>query len=168
MNGLPAKDDQAGWRVLFDELNPRIRGYLHRLLPDAADAEEVAAEAFATAWRTSERFTGGNVSTWVFGIAINLARNRRRSWLRRLARFTGLTPEIPEGSVEDTADADERAAMVRAAVQRLPEGLREPLILTAYSGLSHQEAGEALGLTAKAVERRVASARDRLRETLSL
>lgn len=59
MNGLPAKDDQAGWRVLFDELNPRIRGYLHRLLPDAADAEEVAAEAFATAWRTSERFTGG-------------------------------------------------------------------------------------------------------------
>ena len=58
--------------------------------------------------------------------------------------------------------------MVRAAVQRLPEGLREPLILTAYSGLSHQEAGEALGLTAKAVEHRVASARDRLRETLSL
>ncbi|NDB06541.1 MAG: RNA polymerase subunit sigma-24, partial [Acidimicrobiia bacterium] len=45
---------------------------------------------------------------------------------------------------------------------------REPLILTAYSGLSHQEAGEALGLTAKAVEHRVASARDRLRETLSL
>ena len=167
MSLLPAKDDQAGWRTLFDEWNPRIRGYLHQMLPDSADAEEVAAEAFATAWRTSDRFTGGNVSTWLFGIAINLARNRRRSWLRRLARFTGLTPEIPEGSVEDSADVDERAALVRAAVQRLPEGLREPLILTAYSGMSHQEAGEALGLTAKAVERRVASAREKLRAEFS-
>jgi len=94
MSLLPAKDDQAGWRQLFDEWNAPIRGYLHRLLPDSADAEEIAAEAFATAWRTSDRFTGGNVSTWLFGIAINLARNPRRSRLPRLARF----PRLPPGA----------------------------------------------------------------------
>jgi RNA polymerase sigma-70 factor (ECF subfamily) len=167
MNGLPPSDDQAGWHGLFEAWHPGIRGYLHRLLPDAGDAEEIATETFATAWRTSGRFTGGNVSTWLFGIAINLARNRRRRWLRRLARFTGMTSQDFAAEVEDSADTDTRAALVRTAIKDLPESLREPLLLTVYAGLSHQEAAAALGLTPKAVEHRVATARERLRKVLS-
>jgi RNA polymerase sigma factor (sigma-70 family) len=163
---LPSPGDEAGWRVLFSEWDPRIRAYLYRLLPDARDAEEVTLETFATAWRTAGRFAGGSVSTWLFGIAINLARNRRRSWLRRIARFTGLTPEMPVATVEDSAGRDEDAARLKAAVQKLPANLREPLLLTVYSGLSQKEAAEALGLTAKAVERRVAGAREQLKKAL--
>lgn len=164
---LPMPGDEAGWRVLFSEWDPRIRAYLHRLLPDPRDAEEVTLETFATAWRTADRFTGGSVSTWLFGIAINLARNRRRSWLRRLARFTGLTPETPVATVEDNSGHDDEIARLKTAVQRLPVTLREPLLLTVYSGLSQKEAADALGLTPKAVERRVATARERLRELLA-
>lgn len=163
---LPSPGDEAGWRVLFSEWDPRIRAYLHRLLPDARDAEEVTLETFATAWRTADRFAGGNVSTWLFGIAINLARNRRRSWLRRIARFTGLTPETPVAMVEDSAGRDEDAARLKAAVQKLPANLREPLLLTVYAGLSQKETAEALGLTVKAVERRVAGAREQLKRAL--
>jgi len=163
---LPGRSDEAGWRRLFEEWDPRLRGYLVRLLPDARDAEEVTLETFALAWRTGERFRGGKVSTWLFGIATNLARNRRRGWLRRVARFAGLVPEVHDAGIEDTSRADEVARSVRDAVQGLPEDLRAPLILTAFEGFSQHEAAESLGLSAKAVEHRVSRAREILRRKL--
>jgi RNA polymerase sigma-70 factor (ECF subfamily) len=57
-------------------------------------------------------------------------------------------------NVEDSAD---EAAMVRLdrAIAFLPSQLKEPLLLTAFEGLSQEDAGQALGITAKAVETRV-------------
>ncbi len=163
---LPGRSDEAGWRLLFEEWDPRLRGYLVRFLPDARDAEEVTVETFALAWSTGERFRGGKISTWLFGIATNLARNRRRVWLRRVARFAGLVPAVHDTAVEDASRTDEVARSVRDAVQGLPEDLRAPLILTAFEGFSQQEAAETLGLSAKSVEYRVSRARDILRRTL--
>jgi len=55
---------------------------------------------------------------------------------------------------------------VRAAVAALPIPLREVVVLSEYEGLSNAETGEALGLSAKAVEMRLYRARAALRIAL--
>lgn len=163
---LPDQANEAEWRRLFETWDPRIRSYLARLLPDSRDSEEITLETFALAWRTHDRFRGGKVSTWLFGLATNLARNRRRGWLRRIARLAGPVESMPEVGFDDNAHSDDLARMVREAVQSLSEELRAPLVLTAFEGLSQKETAKVLGCTVKTVEHRVAAARELLRSKL--
>jgi RNA polymerase sigma-70 factor (ECF subfamily) len=53
---------------------------------------------------------------------------------------------------------------LEAQIHKLPRSLKEPLLLTALEGMSQQQAGEFLGVSAKAVETRVYRARARLLE----
>jgi len=61
----------------------------------------------------------------------------------------------------------ERLARLEQAIAQLPRNLKEPLLLTVLEGLSHKEAADALGLSAKSVETRVYRARKRLAEQLA-
>lgn len=166
---------RAGDRVAWDALARRwdgpLRGYLYRLSGDLHEADELASETMVRAWKARASITGGNISTWLFAIATNLFRNRRRWWRRRLKWLAGYEEEFPEArdptpAPDDAAMRDEAAARVRAAVLALPAELREPLVLAAYEEKSQAEIGAILGLTVKAVERRIARAREQLRKTL--
>jgi RNA polymerase sigma-70 factor (ECF subfamily) len=77
--------------------------------------------------------------------------------------LTDDTPS-PEAAVLD----QQRLSRLDRAVANLPQGLKEPLILTALEELSHEDAGRILGLTAKAIELRVYRARKALAEALTL
>ena len=55
---------------------------------------------------------------------------------------------------------------LEAAIARLPRNLKEPLVLTMLEGLSHRQAGEMLGINAKAVETRVYRAKRQLASML--
>jgi RNA polymerase sigma-70 factor (ECF subfamily) len=65
-----------------------------------------------------------------------------------------------------TAEASERAEAVRAAVQRLPDDLREAVVLCEWEDLAVAEAAAVLNTTPKAVESRLYRARQLLRERL--
>uniref|UniRef100_UPI0025EE88E3 RNA polymerase sigma factor n=1 Tax=uncultured Caulobacter sp. TaxID=158749 RepID=UPI0025EE88E3 len=72
----------------------------------------------------------------------------------------------PADDAEATLIARERLVRLDRAVASLPTGLKEPLILTQFEGLSQQATGRLLGLSVKAVEIRVYRARKRLAEIL--
>ena len=120
------------------------------------------------------RFTPGRpVKPWILGIAINLARNRLRWWRKRpgvaLDEWMELaeepSPEVPAGAAG--LERAERARAVRDAIAQLPTKLQEALVLFEYEYMSYSEIAQAVGATAKAVENRIARARERLREELS-
>jgi RNA polymerase sigma-70 factor (ECF subfamily) len=71
---------------------------------------------------------------------------------------------MPETGDTQTDDGLRR---LESAITKLPRALKEPLILTALEGLSHKEAAELLGISAKAVEVRVYRAKRRLSEWLN-
>ena len=163
--------DRAAWDALARRWDKPLRAYLYRLSGDTHEADELASETLVRAWKARASITGGRLSTWLFAIATNLHRNRRRWWRRRLKWLAGYEEEFPEArepspSPDDSAMRDESAAGVRAAVLALPEELRGPLVLAVFEDKSQAEIGEILGLTVKAVEHRVARARERLRKTL--
>lgn len=172
----------AGQGAALNDLMERhatpIFHFLCRMVGNEDDANDLAQETFVrvfrarTSFRTSEKF-----STWLYAIAANLARNHFR-WR---ARHPNVSLEAETGESKQTLGSTlpakdrapneqvltaERAAAVRAAVGKLPEDLREAIVLCEWEERSVAEAAAILETTPKAVESRLYRARQILRERL--
>ncbi|MBU1378815.1 MAG: RNA polymerase sigma factor [Alphaproteobacteria bacterium] len=151
--------------------------FAQRYTGNADAAYDVVQESFVAAWKALDRYDGRrSFGVWLRSIALNKARDRaRRLFVRRLVfgQSDLDSPEArrqadPQVDAEATLLARERRQALDAALAQLPAALKAPLILTYFEGLSQQQAGEVLGLTAKAVEVRVYRARQRLAQLLAL
>ena len=152
--------------------------FLCRMVGNEDDASDLAQETFVRVFRARASFrTGEKFSTWLFTIAANLARNHFR-WRSRhpnvsLEAETGDTEQTLGSTLPATDPAPneqaltaERARAVRAAVGKLPEDLREAIVLCEWEELSIAAAATILEATPKAVESRLYRARQILRERL--
>lgn len=167
-------DDQA-----FSQLMRRHKGALHafarRHVGDADAALDIVQETFVAAWKALGRYDPARAfPAWLRAIALNKCRDRgRRLLVRRLvlgersidARATTDYPDSAPGPEAALLDA-QRAARLEAAIARLPDTLKEPLILTYLDGFSQQAAAEILQVSVKTVETRAYRARRRLAEML--
>ncbi len=152
-----------------------LQAFLRRHLPSDADALDLAQETFVRIYRHRENYRpGARFSTWMFQIALNLARDQARKVTRRRTdALEALAPEVAAGlaaegaSPADTARLNEEIIAVRSALLDLAEPLRTALILSEYQALSHAEIAEIVGATPKAVETRLHRAREKLRVALA-
>lgn len=166
----------AGDERAFSQLVARHKESLYRLLRryigHGDEAYEAVHEAFIAAWAALDRYDPDRAfGPWLRTIAINKARDRgRRLAVRRF--FLGGDQRQMALAVDPAASADETAQTRQAtrrldqAIARLPDALKAPLLLTAFEGLSHQEAATILGVSAKSVETRVYRARKALAASL--
>jgi RNA polymerase sigma factor (sigma-70 family) len=147
-----------------------LRAFLFRHLQNEADALDLAQDTFVRIYRHRANYReGAKFSTWMFQIALNLCRDHGRRRTRRPLVALDAAPESADAhlSPDTTALAAERTAAIRAAIAALPENLRAPLLLSTYDELSHIEIAGIVGGTPKAVETRLARARDQLRQKLT-
>jgi RNA polymerase sigma-70 factor, ECF subfamily len=172
----------AGHDAALNDLMERhatpVFQFLCRMLGNEDDANDAAQETFARVYGARASFRlDQKFSSWCYTIATNLARNQFR-WRARHpnvsldAELEGTGQSI--GSVlpanerppSEQALVAERAAAVRAAVNRLPDDLREAIVLCEWEELSMAEAAATLEVTPKAIESRLYRARQILRERL--
>jgi RNA polymerase sigma-70 factor (ECF subfamily) len=160
--------DEATLERLFVKLEKPMFNVVYRWLWNASDAEEVTQEAFLRVWKAREGVDLATVEPLLYRTALNLASNRRRS--ARLWRWLGIEAaddEQERGPTTDEALAAGRTkARVRAAVDALPERLREVLMLAEYAELSYAEIAATLGIPAGTVGSRRNAALARLSEAL--
>lgn len=169
--------DEAAMGVLIGRWELPVKRVIARIVFNAGEAEELAQETMVRVWQKREQFReGAAVRPWIFAIAVNVARNRLRWWRRRptiaLEEWSetesagrGVRGEGIEGA--GGLERAERAAAVQAAVAALPGELREALVLFEYEGLRQAEIAAMLGCSVKAVESRVARAKEKLRAALA-
>ena len=165
-----AGGDPAALQLVIDRFAGPVGRTLARLAPDGA-AEDLLQETFVRVWTRAATFDGrARASTWVFQIALNVARDaaRRRAVRDRADRTAAKTngrPHAPAaGAVCEADDARDR---VRRAVAALPAELREPLALRHFGGLTVPEAAAALGLPPGTVKDRTARALVALKPALA-
>jgi RNA polymerase sigma-70 factor (ECF subfamily) len=176
MQQLQAGDDDALNRLMTRHANP-VASFIFRMVTHESDAEELAQETFVRLYRARDSYRPeARFTTWLFTIAANLARNE----LRRRARHPNISLDAPNDHNQNLADrlptdgqapdqvltTEERHAQVRAAVAKLPEDLRDALVLCEWEEMSMAEAADVLKTTAKAVESRLYRARKELRSEL--
>jgi RNA polymerase sigma-70 factor (ECF subfamily) len=123
----------------------RVYGLCLRLTGQVALAEDCTQECFIAAWRALPAFEGrSQLSTWLHRIAVNVVLAQRRQRRGNPLREAGTLDEQAlqvAGSAEaaDTLDAER-------AVERLPQGARDVLVLVGIYGHSHEEAATMLGI----------------------
>ena len=170
-----AAGDERAFAALVRRHKEPLYRLLRRYTGDADEAYEAAHEAFIAAWAALGRYDPQRpFLAWLRTIAINKARDRgRRTAFRRLLFGAKSFEESGALSERDTAVPADQAVIDRQdlatldrAIANLPTTLKEALLLTAFDGWSQQEAGEILGVSAKAVETRVHRARKILAKTL--
>jgi RNA polymerase sigma factor (sigma-70 family) len=162
-----------GEPTCFFELFDRHYRSLHRFLcarglGDAAD--DLAAETFVVAFRRRSRYDGSRAEAraWLFGIAINLARNDARADRRRLRAVLRLVerPSDPHARVLDRLAAE--SLPLAEALNELSAEERDTLLLHACEGLSYEEVAEALAVPVGTVRSRLHRARSKVRARLEL
>jgi RNA polymerase sigma-70 factor (ECF subfamily) len=168
----------AALNGLMERHAPPVFRFLCRMLNNEDDANDLAQETFVRVFKARASFDANKkFSTWLFTIAANLARNKIR-WRTRHPNISldaelstgdqSLASLLPAGghTPKEHVLAGERAAAVRAAVNSLPEDMREAIVLCEWDDNSLAEAAIILEATPKAVESRLYRARQILRDKL--
>ncbi|MFQ5778848.1 MAG: RNA polymerase sigma factor [Terriglobia bacterium] len=156
----------ADFGARVGETQRRVFQVAYSVLGNAADAEDVAQEAYLRAYR---RFASlrdpAKFRAWVCRIVFRLALNRRRARGRQLVRDTAWQATRPD-SASDASDDRLLLDRVRAEIERLPEKLRAALLLSAVEGMDSGEVAAVLEIPVGTVRSRLHLARKRLLEAL--
>jgi len=140
-------DERAA--TLLVERHAQSLGRFIASLGVRGDVDEVVQDTFVRAFGSLDRFRAeSSLKTWLFTIARNLVRDRIRS--DRSTRDTVQIEDsdsVTEGDALDETVAEETAARVRLAVDRLTPMQREVFTLRVSEGMSYKEIAQVLGST---------------------
>jgi RNA polymerase sigma-70 factor (ECF subfamily) len=166
------RGDKRAFELLVAKYQRKIFRLVSRLVRDAAEVEDVAQEAFIKAYRALPGFRGESAFyTWLYRIAVNTAKN----WLATQGRRapTSTAADIEEAETFDDAEhlrevdtpdsmlqSKQVAEAVNRAVERLPEDLRQSIVLREIEGMSYEEIAEAMDCPIGTVRSRIFRARE--------
>jgi RNA polymerase sigma-70 factor, ECF subfamily len=166
--------------MLVGRYERELYGYLRRYLGDATLAEDVFQNTFLQLCvKISQYEPGRPVRPWLYTIATNQAIDALRRQSRHQAvsldrvhedngngdvrsLMESLESRIP--GPEEMAEGQERREKIRASVDRLPDFLRQVLLLAYYQGLKYREIADILGIPVGTVKSRLHAALVKLQE----
>ena len=177
------RGEEAAFATVVRMHGGRLLAVARRLLRDEDDARDALQDALLSAFRGIDGFhEGARLSTWLHRIVVNAALMKLRARKRRPEDpIEGLLPQFLEDGHRAMAAGDdspwtepaetllqrrEARALVRSAIDRLPEGYRTVLLLRDIEGLSTEETARSLEMTPNAVKVRLHRARQALRTLL--
>jgi RNA polymerase sigma-70 factor, ECF subfamily len=178
-----AAGDEAAFANIANFYRPKIFSVVINLLHDAGDSEEVVQDTLLRAYSNLVRFRGeASLATWLYRIAINLARNRYWFFYRR-SRHGTVSMNAPINGTDGATYSDliclpapdpaddhcqkDFAEIIATCIERLALPHREILNQRMIQGLSYGEIGASLGLNQGTVKSRLARARESLRAVFS-
>lgn len=159
------------FRELVQEHSSRLQRFIIRHIGNSTEAEDLAQQAFTEAARSYRTFRGeSQLSTWLYGIALNLIRNHLSRAPERRYDFVGdssladlatdaLTPE-------EAVEQSQSMRLLQESLDELPESMRSILLLVGMDNLSYEEAAALLSVPIGTVRSRLSRARTALRDKL--
>lgn len=170
---------EAAFATVVDRYKHRLQNIIYRYIRDSQRAEDLAQEAFIRVYLHRERYRKtGKFSTWIFTIAVNLAKNeiRRKVRLRDVLSLDHLAELLGGGdpgirdetqpSPDRQAERGQTTERVAGAIAKLPEVYREALVLRDIEGLAYEEIAEILNVPGGTVRSRINRARLMLKDKL--
>ena len=165
------KGDKKAFDLLVIKYQQKVVNLVMRYLGDYTEALDVAQEAFIKAYRALPNFRGDSAFyTWLYRIAVNTAKNHLASEGRRSTpgdvdaevaeRYEGGERLREHATPEDYLCEEEMLAVIRGAIDDLPEDLRTAITLRELEGLSYEEIAEVMGCPIGTVRSRIFRARE--------
>jgi RNA polymerase sigma-70 factor (ECF subfamily) len=172
-----ANGEEAAYAELIAEHQRMVIQLAYNLLGDRDEARDLSQDVFLRVFRTIHRFRGqSSLKTWIYRIAVNQARNRRRFWRRRHradqvsldahVAAHGDFPSTHNSGPDRVLDQKELASRLESALAHLPFDQRTAIVLREVDGLSYDEIAFSLGVAVGTVKSRLTRARQALRAEL--
>lgn len=165
------KGDKAAFAALVRTHQDEVYTLARRLAGDPHLASDIAQETLVRAWRALPKFRGDSrLSTWLYRITVNTswtqkARAKRHQTSPIEEHYDIAAPEDGDHPVVAGEMLDLRERL-RVALDRLPEGQRQVVVLKDIRGWSHAEIADATGISVTAAKVRLHRARARLARDL--
>ena len=169
-----ASGDGAAFDELFRRYGTRLFNYLLRASGDRAMAEDLFQATFLRLHQARNSYVAGTFKAFLFTIAANLLRDEwsRAEHKRRVNMDEDAIEAVPadnrntDTDPESFIEARQTSKVLEGAIEQLPQGLREVLLLSRYQGLSNREIASALGISEGATKVRLFRALEQLRAAL--
>jgi RNA polymerase sigma-70 factor (ECF subfamily) len=159
------RGSESAMHALYRRHAPRVYAVVRRIAGDDGLADDWAQEAWIRAFRALPRFRGDAAfSTWLHRVAVNSALQGKRKRRRHDERETALPPSLPGGGAE--RDPTVLRIALERAMDRLPDGMRQILVLHDVEGFTHEEIGDMLGIASGTSKSQLSKARAKMREML--
>ncbi len=156
---------ESAMHALYRRHAPRVYAVVRRIAGDDGLADDWAQEAWIRAFRALPRFRGDAAfSTWLHRVAVNSALQGKRKRSRHDDRETPLPATLP--GRDSGRDPTVLRISLERAMDRLPAGMREVLVLHDVEGFTHEEIGEMLGIASGTSKSQLSKARAKMREML--
>lgn len=167
--------DARAYELLVIKYQRRIQRLIARMVRDVDMVEDIAQESFIRAYRALHQFRGdAQFYTWLYRIAVNTAKKAlldlkhdplvTEAALRRSddedETFQPANEPIAEETPETVLAAREIAATVQAALEALPEDLRQAVTLREIEGLSYEDIAAVMNCPIGTVRSRIFRARE--------
>jgi RNA polymerase sigma factor (sigma-70 family) len=159
------------FRDLVRKHQKSLYAFILRRIGNSSDAEELAQQTFVAAAASIASFRGESaLSTWLYGVAMNLVRNHLSREPSRRYRFEDASTlddlDCPAATPQAQLESKQLVATIEHELKALPSAMREVLTLVGLNELSYEEAAVLLSVPVGTVRSRVSRARDLLRKRL--
>jgi RNA polymerase sigma-70 factor (ECF subfamily) len=168
-----AEGDDSSFDMLYERFSGPLYGMAYRMMNDTKEAEDVLQEAFTYIWRKAATYDQNRSRP--FAWAVMITRNKAIDRLRVRQRLEKLREKVTsEEAFYEAKDATsanepaarERGALVRSALQQIPQEQRQALELSFFGGLTHEQIAERLDTPLGTIKARIRRGLLRLRDCL--
>jgi RNA polymerase sigma-70 factor (ECF subfamily) len=161
------KGDMVAFNSMVDRYKDRLMNVIGRMLSSVEEAEDIVQETFVRVYQHRQSFNFEHCfSTWIYTIALNLARNELRK--RKKFKHYDIT-EMKSNEVELAVEMKLPSRLpeaIKSAVTSLPDKYKIAFILRDVQELPYEEVAKILSVPLGTVKSRVNRARMMLREKL--
>ncbi len=165
--------DLDSFNAIVDMYQGQVYGVALRMVRDAALAEDLAQEAFISAYRNLNQYRGGSFKAWLLRITRNATLDALRKSQRRPSESLDenmITFEAelvsPEATPDEAVLNAELGDHIKDVMADLHPDQRMAMVLIDVEGLSYEEAAETMAVSIGTVKSRLSRARGRMREAL--
>lgn len=156
--------EESVFKELFDSVSRSLRNFLYYKCGDTQQAEDLTQEAFLRMWKACEKVVPAKARSFLFTVANNLLLDQIKHQKVVLSfqkqPQQSASPETPDFTYE-VAEFKER---LEQAIADLPEKNRVVFLMNRIDKLTYQEIADRLGISKKAVEKRMSKALAELRK----
>jgi RNA polymerase sigma-70 factor (ECF subfamily) len=164
--------DERAFQQLVAQYQAMVYNTCLGLTKNPGDADDLTQEVFIAVFTSVGQFRHeAKITTWLYRIAVTKSLEYIRKHRRRFSimRWWGEKGDLQVPDFEHPgvlSENKERARVLFAAIDKLPEGQRVAFTLHKLEGLSYENIAEIMQNTLPAVESLMHRARQNLRKTL--
>lgn len=150
--------DKEQFKNIFDSYFDSIRSFVYYRTSSEQTAEDVAQDVFMQLWERRKRLELQNVKALLYKMASDSVVSHYRKQNIRLDFVCNMQPHEPTISPQEQLQFEELSTRYAKVLEQMNDGQREVFLMSREESLKYHEIADRLGVSVKAVEKRMSAA----------